>query len=606
MSSAPRPCLASRAAIATWLLLAGHALAQEERPRFDEPVEAKPAPPAAVGDEDEGDASEPAALGGESFSSTAFAFEQLFEQVHDLHPRLAGVEEAELDRRVRAALELRLREEPARRERAELPAGALAGAPGAAGRSSLPAGAALDDLIAQARREIAAEEAAAMVAGGTCSELARAWLRDAGLAPEVQRERIELLMDALVDALDDPFTQVIHPSEYWRAALAESLGMPSATGVLVAPDGAAGFRIDLVLRGSDAWVKGVRKGDELLAVDGRAVRGRARFVVQEWVSQACRLRLARGGIALEEEVAIDLYAPMKGATLSALVAPDVGWVAFPLFRPGAFFELRGAIRKLEARGAKAIVLDLRGNPGGLIAEAGVIADLFVEPGRKVVDAIARRRLYETDYVTGKAAFPELPLVVLQDGSSASASEILAAALHDLGRASLVGETSYGKGIGQMALPLTYELNGDGGGFPRIGVLMLTVLDAVSPTGRAWHGTGLEPDVPVAAGAEPPQRFAARQRLLASSAWLEALLEADLDEAARAALRIEGPAPEPLLALARSAGLAPATSQDHEALKEIARALRAATWPELAACPELDPQLAAAIEEAREDAAKRGR
>lgn len=526
----------------------------------------------------------------------AFALDQVFwhfyRSVLSRHPSLAEVAEGDFDARVLAALRVRLEVEPERRRRAAVALGVL------------PADASLEELRDEARRQLAAEFSA--TEGEPLEQLAEQWLGDPDrTTPDALRERFELLLDALVDALEDPFTNVLHAREIGRALFAELLGVPSATGLLASPPDAAGnFTLDLVLRGSDGGAKGARKGDAVRAVDGRPVAGLPRWKVQEWIEVPCRLTLARAGLPIEFTIDVGSYSPTAGATRRVLLG-DVGYLAFPLFRAGAFLELREATRALQREGARAIVLDLRGNPGGLIVEAGAIANLFVDSGKRVVDTQSRDGSVDIDMTTGRAAFPELPLVVLQDGSSASASEILAAAFQDHRRALLVGETSYGKGIGQIQLTLPYLLPGESSLTPAMELMSLTILTARSPNGRDWHGKGVAADVRASAAPDTPERMAARQCYFASNELRELIDGLALDEAAVAELRVAGPAPAVLVGAALACGLAVESGEAHEALKELARVRRVASLPQLCACPELDPPLAKALRAAQAGLRKSG-
>jgi len=169
---------------------------------------------------------------------------------------------------------------------------------------------------------------------------------------------------------------------------------------------------------------------------------------------------------------------------------DVAYVRLTTFNQRSSTEVRQAVERLLAEigpNARGVVLDLRNNPGGLLDEAGRVADLFLEEGtitftrgRGGVE-IQRLRATPGDIARG------LPMVVLINGGSASASEIVAGALQDLGRARLVGTTSFGKGSVQTVSPLR-----DGG------ALRLTTARYYTPNGRMIHGEGITPDVEIAA------------------------------------------------------------------------------------------------------------
>jgi carboxyl-terminal processing protease len=161
----------------------------------------------------------------------------------------------------------------------------------------------------------------------------------------------------------------------------------------------------------------------------------------------------------------------------------LGVVALVTFRSGAHGELRTAIERLRAQGARGIVLDLRGNGGGLLQEAVLVSSVFIEDG-VVVATDGRNRARRTLTAEGDALEGDLPVTVLVDGGSASASEIVAGALRDRRRATLIGTKTFGKGVFQEVEPLS---NG--------GALDLTVGSYYLPGGENIGHRGIVPEVP---------------------------------------------------------------------------------------------------------------
>ena len=160
----------------------------------------------------------------------------------------------------------------------------------------------------------------------------------------------------------------------------------------------------------------------------------------------------------------------------------VGYIRLLGFSRGAGQELREAVEKLEARGAEGLIIDLRGNGGGLLDEAVLTASVFVEDG-VIVSTKGRTQEDKTFEALGDAV-PPLPTVVLINGDTASASEIFTSALSDAGVAQVLGETSFGKGVFQEVIAL------DNGG-----ALDLTVGEYLTRDGVSLAGEGIEPDVP---------------------------------------------------------------------------------------------------------------
>lgn len=147
---------------------------------------------------------------------------------------------------------------------------------------------------------------------------------------------------------------------------------------------------------------------------------------------------------------------VKAVPFFAMVGTDTGYIVLSQFNAKASSETKDALIALKGQGAKSIILDLRGNPGGLLNEAVNVCNLFVPQNEVIVTTKSKNEKYNNTYKTPKAPVDtEIPLVVLVDGKSASASEIVSGALQDLDRAVIVGSRSFGKGLVQRPLDLTY-------------------------------------------------------------------------------------------------------------------------------------------------------
>ena len=159
---------------------------------------------------------------------------------------------------------------------------------------------------------------------------------------------------------------------------------------------------------------------------------------------------------------------------ASLLGDGVGYIDLKAFSDSTAKELNGAITNLLARGMKTLVLDLRTNPGGLLNQGVRVSDLFLNPGQKIVGMRGRLPEANRDYAdTAKQRWPDLPLLVLVDGRSASAAEIVAGALQDHDRAVLVGTPTYGKGSAQSVIP-----------FGPQGGLKITTARWFTPAGRS--------------------------------------------------------------------------------------------------------------------------
>jgi len=231
-----------------------------------------------------------------------------------------------------------------------------------------------------------------------------------------------------------------------------------------------GFKSDKVvviapMEGYSAHRKGIRAGDVILAVDGVSVEGLSSEEVQNMTlgepGTTVTMTIERYGV--DQQLTFELKREridVKNVAFQGLVGEgeDIGYILLSRFSQNTGEEIRNAITSLQQqKKLSGIILDLRNNPGGLLNEAVSTVDKFVEPGLKVVETRGRLNEHNSSYRTDEPAMAgNLPLVVLQNGGSASASEIVAGALQDLDRAVIVGEQSFGKGLVQVVRPLSYN------------------------------------------------------------------------------------------------------------------------------------------------------
>jgi carboxyl-terminal processing protease len=214
-------------------------------------------------------------------------------------------------------------------------------------------------------------------------------------------------------------------------------------------------------------------------VNGRATRGlsleEASKLLRGRAGSPVTLVVERAGVSarlpfklLREEIRMS---PVQNASL---LRPGLGYVDVSVFADSTAAELATAVSALQQKGMTSLVLDLRGNPGGLLDEGVAVADIFLDPGKEVVRTRGRAPDANRTW-TDRAAqrWPNLPVVVLVDGASASAAEIVAGALQDHDRAVILGSTSYGKGSAQTLLPM-----------PEGGALKLTTALWYTPSGRS--------------------------------------------------------------------------------------------------------------------------
>lgn len=230
--------------------------------------------------------------------------------------------------------------------------------------------------------------------------------------------------------------------------------------------------------GSPAAEAGLQVGDLLKRVDKTDLKGKTVSQVSEMLrgepGTSFQLTLLRPGEKKERTVTITRRSIKTPAiTFAGMVSPTVGYIALTQFTEDCSVEVGKALSALKARGAQALVLDLRGNGGGLLSEAVGVVNLFVPKGLKVVETKGKVQAANSTYLTTDDPLDlELPLCVLVSASTASSAEIVAGSLQDFDRAVVVGTKTYGKGLVQSPRPLPYDGN-----------LKLTTSKYYIPSGR---------------------------------------------------------------------------------------------------------------------------
>jgi len=286
----------------------------------------------------------------------------------------------------------------------------------------------------------------------------------------------------VVGSLGDQFSSYFTPEEYGRYLEVTDARFSGVGLSVIGVD--EGLRVTRVYDGSPAARAGLKPGDLIVAVDGRSLRGVAEQTAVSRVKgpsgTEVRLRVQRDGKTFDRVVTrATVTIPVVESRMLHEDGEKVGYVALAQFSSGAHGEVRAAVRKLRADGAKALVFDLRGNPGGLVREAQLVASAFIREGT-IVSTRGRAVRPQTLKATGDPVAGDLPMVVLVDRGTASSAEIVTGALRDSKRAEVVGTRTFGKGVFQEVVPLS---NG--------GALDITVGQYFTPNGTNL-GKGLKP------------------------------------------------------------------------------------------------------------------
>ncbi len=292
--------------------------------------------------------------------------------------------------------------------------------------------------------------------------------------PALVRSAITGVLSAL-----DPHSYYVSREEAGRLGALDRGELATAGLALEMVEGAP--TILAVRRGSPSEKAGIQPGDRLLRVNDTSVAGLGVEALRLKLAGAkgtrLVLRLARGPRLEPDSISASFkldYVRESSVTIARMMDPKTGYIRLESFGPAAGNEVRKALERLEGLGAGRLILDLRGNPGGLVTQAVEIAQEFLPSKTVVFRTTGRKRDMQKEYVTGgNGRYRHWPLVVLLDGGSASASEALAGALQDHDRALVVGRRSFGKALIQVPFDVP----------PRGDLLMLTVGHVVTPSGR---------------------------------------------------------------------------------------------------------------------------
>jgi carboxyl-terminal processing protease len=215
-----------------------------------------------------------------------------------------------------------------------------------------------------------------------------------------------------------------------------------------------------VYKGFPADLAGIKAGDLLKKVDGLSLKGYTTDKVSEKLKgnpgTEIAITIERNGKEIEYKLKRQKIV-IPPVPYFGMLDSKTGYIRFTNFTQDCIEDVRTALTTLKSSNAQQIILDLRGNPGGLLTEAVDIVNLFVGPGNEVVSTKGKVKQFDESFKTEKAAVDEnIPLAIIINRGSASASEIVAGAIQDLDRGVIIGQRSYGKGLVQITRPLSYN------------------------------------------------------------------------------------------------------------------------------------------------------
>jgi len=316
----------------------------------------------------------------------------------------------------------------------------------------------------------------------------------------------ELIYSAIKGTLRglDPHSSFLDPESY-REMQVETSGSFGGLGIEIT------LKDDILtvvapIDGTPAYRAGLHTGDRIVKIDGLSTKD------MQLVDAVKRMRgkpgtkvtisIAREGWAEPKDFDIVREQIRVQSVRMVEMGEGIEYVKLRQFQEQSPQDLDAALDKLHKNGMKALILDLRNNPGGLLTAAVEVSEKFIDDGKLVVYTEGRVRNQNMRFSAhAKRGYSQMPMVVLVNQGSASASEIVAGALQDWGRATIVGTQTFGKGSVQTIIPLS-----DGSG------LRLTTAKYFTPKGRSIHGKGITPDIIV----EVPKEPAPKERPLPST------------------------------------------------------------------------------------------
>lgn len=296
------------------------------------------------------------------------------------------------------------------------------------------------------------------------------------------------LIKGMVEGLNDPYS-VYYTAEEYADFMIDATGSYAGIGAVLSKDATSGaVSIINVYEGSPAEESGLKKGDIIISADGHeGVEEELNIFVQSIRGEEgtdVALEILRDGKTLEVtctrraiQVPSVKYRMLKDANGNE----DIGYIQIAEFSEGTFDEFVKALTDLQSQGMKAVIYDVRSNPGGMLSSVTNMLDYILPEGTTVY--MLDKQNNKTEYTSDAKHHLDIPTVVLTNGESASASEIFSGAVRDFKYGTLIGTTTYGKGVVQNTYPFK-----DGS------AVKVTIASYYTPNGECIHKKGIKPDV----------------------------------------------------------------------------------------------------------------
>jgi len=285
---------------------------------------------------------------------------------------------------------------------------------------------------------------------------------------------METGIDAMLSTLD-PYT-VYYPEDQIEDVRTENTGQYGGIGAVIGQKYDGKVMVVMPNKGFAADRAGLKRGDEIISINGIDVANdydKASEYLRGQSASKIELGIKRVGIAdLSIEVELEKI-ELPNVPYFGMVSEDVGLIKLTGFRDKASREVKSALRALKKEGAEKVIIDLRDNGGGLLNEAVNISNLFIDKGELVVTTKGKLKEMNATYKTlSEATDIDIPVAVLVNSSSASASEIVAGVMQDYDRGVIIGRKSFGKGLVQRTMPLSYNSQ-----------MKVTIAKYYTPSGR---------------------------------------------------------------------------------------------------------------------------